>query len=331
MKRLAPILLMLCATLTARAQEDTLTILRKDYRNDDGRTVIVNKPLLQRLHKGNVQTVKLETPHNGFKVLKPHLRQYQNTEPTGCDGFLIMWDTTRLWFNSQADSCLPYRRKWTTDYLFRGLEYSDGIAVLRHHARVSDICEYECRGEFDDGNHEFPSSAICFNYADEYYYIPVDDDCWKDSVEIDLGDSVCLTMTVYRDRKGEVGEQPYAEVTDMRRIRTEGEIDTIGRVIGYGDTLYITHLDGYWAWSRYLTSDMAKEFGLSADEYYIVLNMNETFCKRMKIRFFRRVDYYNRGNRIWHEYLPLKNTGVQNPDFDNCTLWLRAKPHGFKE
>ena len=71
MKRLAPILLMLCATLTARAQEDTLTILRKDYRNDDGRTVIVNKPLLQRLHKGNVQTVKLETPHNGFKVLKP--------------------------------------------------------------------------------------------------------------------------------------------------------------------------------------------------------------------------------------------------------------------
>lgn len=218
----------------------------------------------------------------------------------------------------------------TTAYgqFFDHLDYHDGVATLEINARLNNIGMYAPRGEIDTIVHEFPGSAVGFDLDGKHYYIAIDDSL--ELSDISFRDSVRMTIMVWRDRQDDLGKSPYAEVKAIERLRAVGEIDTIGCVVGYGDTLYITHLDGRWHWHPYLTSD-SKIWGLSQDEYYLVLHMDEAFCKRMRFKFFRRVDYYDRGNRIWHEYLPLKNTGEPNPDLDNCTIWLREKPCGFKE
>nr|MCR4931370.1 hypothetical protein [Bacteroidales bacterium] len=223
----------------ATAQQTEITLSRSDYKMQDGQPVVTNDSLLQMLHRGTVKTVYWETPHNGTKVLKAY-RDYPYPAPKDCDGYLRMFNDTTMWFYSPTDSVLPYQQLWTTDHLFRNVKYRKGIAKMKHCTRVEDFCEYECRGEIDDGSHEFPASAIGFIYSEESYYIPVNGDCnWKD---IELGDSVCLTLTVYRDRRGHYEEKPYAEVTDIKRIRVNGEVDTLGRIFCYsGDTIVFTH------------------------------------------------------------------------------------------
>lgn len=215
--------------------------------------------------------------------------------------------------------------------LFDYLDYREGVATLQINARLTNIYMYEARGEIDTIVHEFPASAVAFVYeGKEYHNVGLNDSL--ELVDIDYRDSVKMTITVWRDRKDLMGRNPYAEVTAIERLRAVGEIDTIGRVIGYGDTLYITHLDGRWEWRPYLTSD-SKFWGLSEDELYLVLHMDESFCIRILMRRkpIRHVDYYDRGNRIWYEYLILRGTGEPNPDFTDCTIWLHEKPHGFKE
>lgn len=212
--------------------------------------------------------------------------------------------------------------------LFDHLDYHDGVATIQVQARLNGIGMYAPRGEIDTIVHEFPGSAVAFDQKGEHYYIAIDDSL--DLSDISFRDSVRMTITVWRDRQAHNGTSPYAEVTAIERLRAVGEIDTIGRVIGYGDTLYITHLDGHWDWRPYLTGD-SRLWGLSEDEHYLVLHMNEAFCRRLRGKLFRHVDYYDRGYRIWHEYLLLKDTGEPNLDLDNCTIWLHEKPYGYKE
>ena len=200
--------------------------------------------------------------------------------------------------------------------LFDHLDYRDGVATLLINARLTDIGMYEPRGEIDTIVHEFPASAVAFVYeGKEYHSVGLNDSL--ELVDIDYRDSVKMTITVWRDRKDLMGRSPYAEVTAIERLRAVGEIDTIGRVIGYGDTLYITHLDGRWDWKYCLTACWGGDL-----ESCLVLHMNEDFCLQMRSKLFRRVDYYDRGNNNWHEYLPQKAKLTPINAFLDCDLWL---------
>lgn len=205
----------------------------------------------------------------------------------------------------------------TTAYgqFFDHLDYRDGVATLQVQARLTSIGMYEPRGEIDTIVHEFPASAVAFDHEGKHYYIAIDDSL--DLSDISFRDSVRMTITVWRDRQDPHGTSPYAEVTAIERLRDVGEIDTIGRVIGYGDTLYITHLDGRWDWKYYLTACWGGNL-----ESCLVLHMNEDFCLQMRSKLFRRVDYYDRGNNNWHEYLPLKAKSSPINAFLDCDLWL---------
>ena len=69
-KEVAYILLMLAA-LSVSAQSRQLTLSKGDYRMD-GYLIVTNESLLQRLRAERFDTIWLETPHNGLKLLKPH-------------------------------------------------------------------------------------------------------------------------------------------------------------------------------------------------------------------------------------------------------------------
>ena len=212
--------------------------------------------------------------------------------------------------------------------LFDHLEYHDGVATLQINARLTSYYMYEPRGEYDTGIHEFPASAVAFKYGGkEYLNVGFGDSLKLEN--IDFRDSVKMTIMVWRDRIGAHGTSPYAEVIAITRLRAEGEVDTIGRAIGYGDTLYITHLDGRWEWKHYITSC----WGAEEDnrESYLVLHMSEAFCKKLKGKFYRRVDYYSRGNQMWYEHLPLKNLPASAPEPSNCDLWLQKKLYNYTD
>lgn len=306
----------------ATAQQTEITLSRSDYKMQDGQPVVTNDSLLRMLHRGTVKTVYWETPHNGRKVLKAY-RDYSYPAPTDCDGYLWMFNDTTLCFHSPADSVLPYKPLWTTDYIFRNLKYSKSVAEIHHCTHVEDFCEYECRGEIDDGNHEFPASAIVFIYSEESYYIPINGGSnWDD---IKLGDSVCLTMTVYRDRRGHYEEKPYAEVTAVKRICIESEVDTLGRIFCYsGDTIVFTHKDANWKWEQHSFYAATGDSSVKFVEYWPLLQMNEAFCQQINKKNIRFVERYDRCNHRWRKiYAPRrKRNSAETQQEPACTLTL---------
>lgn len=209
------------------------------------------------------------------------------------------------------DSLLRMLHRGTVKTLFRKLKYRKGVAEIRHCTRVEDLCEYECRGEIDNGNHEFPASAIVFIYSEESYYIPINGGCnWDD---IELGDSVCLTMTVYRDRRGHYEEKPYAEVTAIKRIRVEGEVDTLGRIFCFsGDTIVFTHKDVHWNWEQRSSFAATGDSSVEFVEFWPILQMSEAFCRQINRKDIHFVERYDRGNHRWRDiYVPQRK---RNPD-----------------
>ena len=325
MKHTTVFLLFMAIFWTATAQQTEVILGRSDYKMQDGLPVVTNDSLLRILHRSPVKTVYWETPHNGRKVLKAY-RDYNYPLPTDCDGYLLMFNDTTLWFHSPVDSVLPYRPLWTTDYLFRKLKYRKGVAEIRHCTRVEDFCEYECRGEIDDGSHEFPASATVFIYSEESYYIPINGGCnWDD---IELGDSVCLTMTVYRNRRGHYEEKPYAEVTAIKRIRVEGEMDTLGRIFCYsGDTIVFTHKDARWNWEQRSSFAATGDSSVEFVEFWPILQMSEAFCRQINRKDIHFVERYDRGNHRWRKiYAPRrKRNPDETPQVPACTLILEER------
>lgn len=74
MKKTVAYFLLMLAALSVSAQSRQLTLSKVDYRMD-GYLIVTNDSLLQRLHTERFDTIWLETPHNGVKLLKPHSTQ----------------------------------------------------------------------------------------------------------------------------------------------------------------------------------------------------------------------------------------------------------------
>lgn len=185
-----------------------------------------------------------------------------------------------------------------TQGLFDKLDYRDGVATLQIHARLTDIGMYEPRGEIDTIEHEFPPSAVAFDYHHEGYYIAINDHL--DLREIEFIDSVRMAITVWRDRKDIYGESPYAEVTAIERLRAEGEVDTLGRFLCYnGDTIVFTNEDARWEWRSFRNLHIGCSLPDDNIRYYVLLYLNDAFCQKMRVTLWRYVEYYDRGNHRW--------------------------------
>lgn len=323
-KKVAYILLMLAA-FSVSAQSRQLTLHKSDYRMD-GYLIVTNDSLLQRLYTERFDTIWLETPHNGVKLLKPHSIFWSNwtEEPTNCDGTFSVNRDTNVWFRDS--NCISINQRWTTDFLF--LNAKDTLEV---NIRLTDIGMYYPRGEDDTATtHPYPSTAIAFRYADEDYYIPISDSIdWKPN-EICLRDSVHLTISIQRDRLGPRGETPYTEVTAWERIHIPGEVDTIGRFVCYkGDTIYFTSREAYWE-THIINDNPNQQNGW--DEHIgplFILSLQENLCKKMQGVFFKHVQFYDRGNRWWttnYYRTQPKDHNVQGawPDLP-CTIYLQEK------
>ncbi len=323
-KKVAYILLMLAA-LSVSAQSRQLTLSKSDY-SMDGYLVVTNDSLLQRLHTERFDTIWLETPHNGVKLLKPHSIFWSNwtEEPAGCDGTFSVDRDTNVWFRDS--NCISINQRWTTDFLFRNAEN-----IMEVNTRLTGIGMYYPRGEYDTATtHPYPSTAIAFRYADEDYYIPISDSIDWNQNEICLRDSVHLTISIQRDRLGPRGETPYTEVTAWERINIPGEVDTIGRFVCYnGDTIYFTSREAYW--SKHIINDNPNPQN-GWDEHIgplFILSLQENLCKKMLGVFFKYVQFYDRGSRWWttdYYRTQPKDHNVQGawPDLP-CTIYLQEK------
>ena len=181
--------------------------------------------------------------------------------------------------------------------LFQNYKEMVGVDV-----RLTDIGMYYPRGEDDTATtHPYPATAIAFDYADEHYYIPLSDSIQWGYNEITLRDSVHLTISIQRDRRGPHGESPYTEVVALERIRVPGEVDTIGRFVCYnGDTIYFTNKEANWEVFNYSVGDHPTlRNGWDDIETLHILHLRKPLAIKMMGVFFKYVQYYDRGNRQW--------------------------------
>lgn len=286
--------LLLAVSLTASAQNSQLTLRKGDYRMD-GDLVVTNDSILQRLRNERFEAIRLETPHNGFKLLKSHYWRGPSEEPADCDGIFDVKRDGLAWLRD--GNRMSISRRWKADYLFQHAK--DMIEV---NVRLTDIGMYYPRGEDDTATtHPYPATAIAFDYADEHYYIPLSDSIQWGYNEITLLDSVHLTISIQRDRRGPHGESPYTEVVAMERIRVPGEEDTIGRFVCYnGDTVCFTNREANWEVINYSVGDHPTlRNGWDDIETLHILHLRKPLLKKMLGRFFKYVQYYDRGNRLW--------------------------------
>ena len=79
-KFFAILCLLLAVRLTAPAQNSQLTLRKGDYRMD-GDLVVTNDSILQRIRSERFEAIHLETPHNGFKLLKSRYWRGPSEEP----------------------------------------------------------------------------------------------------------------------------------------------------------------------------------------------------------------------------------------------------------
>ena len=252
--------LLLAVDLTAPAQNSQLTLRKGDYRMD-GDLVVTNDSILQRLRSERFDAIRLETPHNGFKLLKSHYWRGPSEEPADCDGIFDVKRDGLAWLRD--GNRMSIYRRWKPDYLFRNDKERIEVDV-----RLTDFGMYHPRGEDDTATtHPYPATAVAFRHADEEYYIPISDSVPWNTEDATIHDSVRLTISIQRHRVGSFGESPYAEVVALERIRVPGEVDTIGRFVCYnGDTVCFT---------------------------------NQPLAIKMMGMFFKYVQYYDRGNRQW--------------------------------
>lgn len=293
-KIIATLCLLLSVSLTAPAQNSLLTLRKGDYRMD-GDLVVTNDSILQRIRSERFETIRLETPHNGFKLLKSHYWRGQSEEPADCDGIFDVKRDGLAWLRD--GNRMSISRRWKADYLFQHAK--DMIEV---NVRLTDIGMYYPRGEDDTATtHPYPATAIAFDYADEHYYIPLSDSIQWGYNEITLRDSVHLTISIQRDRRGPHGESPYTEVVAMERIRVPGEEDTIGRFVCYnGDTVCFTNREANWEVINYSVGDHPTlRNGWDDIETLHILHLRKPLLKKLLGRFFKYVQYYDRGNRVW--------------------------------
>ena len=293
-KFFATLCLLTAVAFTASAQNHQLTLHKGDYRMD-GDLVVTNDSLLQLLRTERFDTIRLETPHNGFKLLKSHYWRGQSEEPADCDGIFDVKRDGLAWLRD--GNRMSISRRWKADYLFQHAK--DMIEV---NVRLTDIGMYYPRGEDDTSTtHPYPATAIAFDYADEHYYIPLSDSIQWGYNEITLRDSVHLTISIQRDRRGPHGESPYTEVVALERIRVPGEVDTIGRFVCYnGDTIYITNKEANWEVFNYSVGDHPTlRNGWDDIETLHILHLRKPLAIKMMGVFFKYVQYYDRGNRQW--------------------------------
>lgn len=325
MNRLFTILYMLTAVaLTASAQNHQLTLHKGDYRMD-GDLVVTNDSLLQHLRTERFDAILLETPHNGFKLLKSHYWRGLSEEPADCDGtFVVKRDGLA---QLRDGNRMSISRRWVADYLFQHAK-----EMIEVNVRLTDIGMYYPRGEYDTATtHPYPATAIGFDYADEDYYIPISDRIdWRFG-KITLHDSVHLTISIQRDRRAPHGESPYIEVVAMERIHMPGEVDTIGRFVCYnGDTIYFTNKEANWEVFCYSVGDhptLHHDYDNIETQY--ILHLREPLALKMTGVFFKYVQYYDRGNRMWtvkyHRTQP-KDLNVQGAlPSDPGTIYLQEE------
>ena len=286
--------LLLAVSLTASAQNSQLTLRKGDYRMD-GNLVVTNDSILQRIQSERFDAIRLETPHNGFKLLKSHYWRGQSEEPADCDGTFVVEKDGLAWLRD--GNRMSIYRRWHPDYLFQNAKEMITVDV-----RLTDFGMYYPRGEDDTATtHPYPATAIAFDYADDDYYIPISDSVPWNNEDATIHDSVHLTISIQRDRRGPHGESPYTEVVALERIRVPGEVDTIGRFVCYnGDTVCFTNL-----------------------------HLRKPLLKKMLGRFFKYVQYYDRGNRQWtvkyYRTTP-KDLGAQGEwPSDPYTIYLQER------
>ena len=293
-KFFATLCLLLAVSLTAPAQNSQLTLRKGDYRMD-GDLVVTNDSLLQLLRTERFETIHLETPHNGFKLLKSRYWRGPSEEPADCDGTFVVQKDGLVWLRD--GNRMSIYRRWEPDYLFRNAKEMIAVDV-----RLTDFGMYHPRGEDDTAtNHPYPATAVAFRHADEEYYIPIGDSVPWNTEDATIHDSVRLTISIQRDRRGPHGESPYTEVVAMERIRVPGEVDTIGRFVCYnGDTIYITNKEANWEVFSYSVGDHQR---LLPEHDNIgtlrILHLRKPLAIKMMGVFFKYVQYYDRGNRQW--------------------------------
>lgn len=327
MKRFFTILCLLTAVaMTASAQNHQLTLHKGDYRMD-GYLIVTNDSLLHLLRAKPFDTILLETPHNGFKLLKSHYWRGQSEEPADCDGTFVVERDGLAWLHDGNHMSISQR--WRADYLFQNVG-----EMVEINARLTDIGMYYPRGEYDTATvHPYPATAIGFDYADEGYYIPLDDSIQWGYNEITLRDSVHLTISIQRDRRGPHGESPYTEVVALERIRVPGEVDTIGRFVCYnGDTIYITNKEANWEVFSYSVGDHQRLSHGHADIGALhILHLREPMIVKMMGVFFKYVQYYDRGNRIYtvkYYRTQPKDLGAQGAwPSDPGTIYLKEEEY----
>ena len=293
-KFFATLCLLLSVSLTAPAQNSQLTLRKGDYRMD-GNLVVTNDSILQRIRSERFETIHLETPHNGFKLLKSRYWRGPSEEPADCDGTFVVEKDGLVWLRD--GNRMSIYRRWEPDYLFRNAKEMIAVDV-----RLTDFGMYHPRGEDDTAtNHPYPATAVAFRHADEEYYIPIGDSVPWNTEDATIHDSVRLTISIQRDRRGPHGESPYTEVVAMERIRVPGEVDTIGRFVCYnGDTIYITNKEANWEVFSYSVGDHQR---LLPEHDNIgtlrILHLRKPLAIKMMGVFFKYVQYYDRGNRQW--------------------------------
>lgn len=293
-KFFATLCLLTAVAFTASAQNHQLTLHKSDYRMDSY-LVVTNDSLLQLLRTERFDTIRLETPHNGFKLLKSHYWRGQSEEPADCDGIFDAKRDGLAWLRD--GNRMSISRRWKADYLFQHAK--DMIEV---NVRLTDIGMYYPRGEDDTATtHPYPATAIAFDYADDGYYIPISDSIHWRFDKITLRDSVHLTISIQRDRRGPHGESPYTEVVALERIRVPGEVDTIGRFVCYnGDTIYITNKEANWEVFSYSVGDHQRLLPEHDNlETLRILHLRKPLSIKMMGVLFKYVQYYDRGNRRW--------------------------------
>lgn len=323
-KIIATLCLLLAVSLTASAQNSQLTLRKGDYRMD-GNLVVTNDSILQRIRSERFEIIRLETPHNGFKLLKSRYWRGPSDEPADCDGTFVVEKDGLAWLRD--GNRMSIYRRWEPDYLFRNDKERIEVDV-----RLTDFGMYHPRGEDDTAtNHPYPATAIAFDYADDDYYIPISDSVPWNTEDATIHDSVHLTISIQRDRRGPHGESPYTEVVALERIRVPGEVDTIGRFVCYnGDTVCFTNREANWQVINYSVGDQPTlRNGWDDIETLHILHLRKPLLKKMLGRFFKYVQYYDRGNRQWtakyYRTTP-KDLGAQGEwPSDPYTIYLQER------
>ena len=293
-KIIATLCLLLAVSLTASAQNSQLTLRKGDYRMD-GNLVVTNDSILQRIRSERFDAIRLETPHNGFKLLKSRYWRGPSDEPADCDGTFVVEKDGLAWLRD--GNRMSIYRRWHPDYLFQNAKEMITVDV-----RLTDFGMYYPRGEDDTATtHPYPATAIAFDYADDDYYIPISDSVPWNTEDATIHDSVHLTISIQRDRRGPHGESPYTEVVALERIRVPGEVDTIGRFVCYnGDTIYITNKEANWEVFSYSVGDYQRLLPEHDNlETLHILHLRKPLAIKMMGMFFKYVQYYDRGNRQW--------------------------------